>query len=158
MQYRSNTKILIDKRKLDLLIRLGCPDKQLLEIIKTGTFTPTGDKLIDDTLECLIDIKDFNNWGGAREGAGRKSNKNNNINQDEIQVENQDEIHLGNQVAFQVVDKDKDKDRDNINNNNLNYNNINYIKNKNLYLKNNLKNNLNISPREEEEEYFKIEW
>ena len=122
MQYKNATKIIIDKRKLDILLRLGCPDKQLLEIIKTGEFTPTGDSLIDETLDCLVDIKSFSNWGGSRENSGRKSNKNNDINQDENHLENQVENHLANQDMFQVVDKDKDKDKDiyNINNNNLN--------------------------------------
>lgn len=99
MQYKTNTKIIIDKRKLDILLRIGCPDSQLLELIKTGKFTRTGDSLIDDTLECLIDLKDFSNWGGKRNGAGRKKK-----NQVENQVENQD--------AFQVVDKDIDIDKE----------------------------------------------
>ena len=104
MQYRSNTKLVIDKRKLDVLIRLNCPDEQLLQVIKTGQFTPTGDKLLDDTLECLVDIKEFDNWGGKRQGAGRKKN------QDENHLDNQ----LENQDANQVVDIDIDN---NINNN-----------------------------------------
>lgn len=93
MQYKQNQKIIIDKRKLDILIRIGCPDEQLLQLIKTGTFEKTGDKLIDDTLECLVDIKDFNNWGGVREGAGRKKKN---------QVDNQDDRQL------EDIDKDKD--------------------------------------------------
>ena len=110
MQYKQNQKIIIDRRKLDILIRLGCPDIQILELIKTGDFTRTGDSLIDETLECLIDIKDFDNWGGKREGAGRKPK-----NQLEFQDENQDENQLdnqdGNQDAIQVVDKDIDKEK-----------------------------------------------
>ncbi|MBO7712295.1 MAG: hypothetical protein J6S85_01930 [Methanobrevibacter sp.] len=125
MQYKEATKIVIDKRKLEILIRLNCPDSVLLEILKTGTFTPTGDKLIDDTLECLIDIRCFDNWGGARNGAGRPRK-----NQDEFQVENQDEIQDDIQVAIQddihlaiqVADKDRDNNN-NLNNNNLNNNN-----------------------------------
>jgi hypothetical protein len=103
--------MIIDRRKLEVLIRIGCPDEQLLQLIKTGTFTKTGDNLIDDTLECLIDMRDFDNWGGKREGAGRKPK-----NQDENQVEFQDESHLANQDAnhldLQVVDKDIDIDID----------------------------------------------
>lgn len=124
MQYKSNTKIIIDKRKLDVLIRLGCPDKQILDLIKTGTFEKTGDRIIDETLECLVDIKEFDNWGGKRSGAGRPKK-----NQDDIQDENQLDNQDGNQDAIQVVDKDIDKDRDNINkiikilNKNNNYNN-----------------------------------
>ena len=99
MQYQKNIKIIIDKRKLDVLTRIGCPDEKILSLLKTGKFEPTGDKLIDETLECLIDIKEFDNWGGKREGAGRPK-------------KNQDENHLGNQDANQVADIDKDKDRD----------------------------------------------
>ena len=120
MQYQKNIKIIIDKRKLDVLTRIGCPDEKILSLLKTGKFEPTGDKLIDETLECLVDIKEFDNWGGKREGAGRPKK-----NQVDIQVENQDENHLGNQDANQVADIDKDRDIDkdsntpliNINNN-----------------------------------------
>jgi len=109
MQYKDNTKIIIDKRKLDILIRLGCPDNNLLEIIKNGKLIRTGDKIIDETLECLIDVRTFDNWGGKRDGAGRPRK-----NQLEIQDENQ----VGNQDANQVVDIDKDIIK--LNNNNLN--------------------------------------
>ena len=121
MQYKNATKIIIDKRKLDILLRLGCPDKQILELIKTGEFTKTGDSLVDETLECLLDVKCFRNWGGSRENSGRKSNNSNKLNQvdfqDEKQDEKQDENHLVNQDIFQVVDIDKDIY--NINNNKI---------------------------------------
>lgn len=118
MQYNSSRKIIIDERKLSILIRLGCPDKQILDLIKTGTFEKTGDRIIDETLECLIDIKEFDNWGGKRKGAGRPKK-----NQDDIQDENQLDNQDGNQDAIQVVDKDIDKDNINkiiklLNNNN----------------------------------------
>ena len=98
MQYRNVKKIIIDKMKLDILMRLGCPDNQIIELIKTGNFTPTGDSVIDETLECLLDFKEFDNWGGKRPGSGRPKKH----------LENQDENHLDNQDANQVVDKDKD--------------------------------------------------
>lgn len=87
MQYKNTKKIILDQRKLETLFRIGCPDNLIIELLKTGTFTPTGDSLIDDNLESLIDHKIFNNnnWGGKREGAGRPKN-----NQDENQDENQD--------------------------------------------------------------------
>ena len=87
MQYKNTKKIILDQRKLETLFRIGCPDNLIIELLKTGTFTPTGDSLIDDNLESLIDHKLFNNenWGGKREGAGRPKN-----NQDENQDENQD--------------------------------------------------------------------
>lgn len=97
MQYQKNIKIIIDKRKLDVLDRIGCPDEKIISMIKTGTFEPTGDKLIDETLECLVDIREFDNWGGRRQGAGRPRK-----NQDENQLDIQD----GNQDANQLEDKD----------------------------------------------------
>lgn len=94
---------MLDQRKLETLFRIGCHDNLIIELLKTGTFTPTGDTLIDDNLESLIDHKIFNNnnWGGKREGAGRPKN-----NQVENQVENQD--------------KNQDTDIDIYNNNNNN--------------------------------------
>ena len=105
MQYKNATKIIIDKRKLDILIRIGCPDKQILELIKTGKFTKTGDSLIDETLECLADFKEFKNWGGNHNPKGISGyNKKKNNRQVDGQVDKQDDC--------QVVDKDKDKDKD----------------------------------------------
>ena len=94
---------MLDQRKLETLFRIGCPDNLILELLKTGTFTPTGDSLIDDNLESLIDHKIFNNnnWGGKREGAGRPKNN---------QVENQDEFQVENQDANQDLNQDTDKD------------------------------------------------
>lgn len=103
MQYKQNKKIIIDKRKLDILIRLGCPDVQILELIKTGDFTRTGDSLIDDTLECLIDRRDFKNWGGNHNPTGK--NQYTKRGQVDHQVDHQ--VELG-QLAGQVVDKDID--------------------------------------------------
>ena len=115
MQYKTTKKIIIDQHKLEILFRIGCPDKQIIELLKTGTFTHTGDVLIDDTLDSLLDYKYFNNkgWGGKREGAGRKPQKSEKNNQVENQVENQ--------VCNQDTDKDIDKDID--------YNSRNNIKN-----------------------------
>lgn len=104
MQYKNVTKIIIDKRKLEVLIRLGCPDKILIDYIKTGNLSKTGDFLIDDILECLIDFKEFNNWGGKRKGAGRPKN----------QLENQNEIQNINQLEDIDIDKYKDKSKKNI--------------------------------------------
>lgn len=104
MQYKKNIKIVIDKRKLDLLIRLNCPKDVIYDAVVNNTITKVGDELIDDTLEALIDVKEFNNWGGKREGSGRKNH-----------LENQVENHLENQEPNQVVDKDRDIDIDKIN-------------------------------------------
>ena len=120
MQYKDTKKIMIDQRKLETLFRIGCPDNLIIELLKTKTFTPTGDSLIDDNLETLLDYRYFvnNGWGGKRNGAGRKSqktSKNNHLeNQDENQLDNQD----ANQNKIKFVDKDIDID-----------NNISEIKN-----------------------------
>lgn len=120
MQYKNTKKIMLDQRKLETLFRIGCPDNLIIELLKTGTFTPTGDSLIDDNLETLIDHKIFNNegWGGKREGAGApkgntNAKKNNQNNQDNNQDYNQDNN--------QDTDKDIDiynNSRNNIYNNN----------------------------------------
>ena len=103
MRYKTSIKLLIDKRKLDTLIRLGCPKEILIDLIFENKLTLTGDSLIDDNLESLLEIKEFENWGGSRKGSGRPK---------ENQDENQDEFHLENQDANQGGDKDKDKDYD----------------------------------------------
>ena len=105
MQYKQSPKIIIDQRKLDLLIRLGCSEKVIFSAILGREYKPTGDNLIDETLECLVDRRLFENWGGSRAGAGRKTAKKN-------QLENQDENHLDNQDELQVEDKDIDKESD----------------------------------------------
>ena len=101
MQYKSSKKILIDKRKLDTLLRLDCPKEIITDLIFENKLTLTGDSLIDDNLESLIDIKEFENWGGRRKGSGRPKKN---------QLENQDENQLENQDAIQDEDRDKDKD------------------------------------------------
>lgn len=133
MRYKTSKKILIDKRKLETLIRLGCDKNIIWEVITTEKFTKTGDELIDENLESLIDNKTFYNWGGSRQGAGRKpKNQVENLNSlntaenlEENQVENQD----SNQNPFQVGDKDKDKDID------RDIYNINTKEKENIYIK-----------------------
>ena len=89
-----NVKLIFDKRKLDTLIRLGVSDETLIELLKTGKASPTGDILIDDYLKTVLTVKSFSSeWGGKRQKK-----------QDEGHLEKQDEGHL--------VDKDKDKDKD----------------------------------------------
>jgi len=117
MQYKNTQKILIDKRKLDILLRLNCPKENIYEAIVNNKIIYTNDELIDDNLESLVDVKVFENWGGSRNGAGRKSSNNKKINQDENQLENQDENQDANQDVNQepnqVVDIDIDIDKDN---------------------------------------------
>lgn len=124
MQYKETKKIMIDQRKLETLFRIGCPDNLIIELLKTRTFTPTGDSLIDDNLESLLDYKYFvnNGWGGKRNGAGRKSQKTSKNNH----LENQDENQVDNQDANQDIIKPVDKDIDNIKNK-FNINSIIYV-------------------------------
>lgn len=100
------TKIIIDKQKLDILLRLNCPADVIVSALK-GEDTTTGDSLTDEILQDFIKVKTFDNWGGVRTDAGRKPQKTGKNNQVEFQVENQ--------VDGQDVDKDID-----INNNNNN--------------------------------------
>ena len=63
-----NVKLIFDKRKLETLIRLGVPDSALIELLKTGKATPTGDMLVDDYLKTVLTIKTFSSdWGGKRQ-------------------------------------------------------------------------------------------
>ena len=117
MQYKTSKKILIDKRKLDVLIRLNCPKELLFDAIVNNKITKTGDDLIDDNLESLVDIKEFKNWGGNHNPTG-KNQYTRNRGQDGGQLDQQDGGQLGGQDIGQDVDKDKDidkdKDKDNI--------------------------------------------
>lgn len=107
MQNKNTQKIIIDKVKLKTLQRLNCPEEVIIQKIIHNNFIPQGDELIDLLLESLTDEKTFSNWGGSRENAGRKSSKNNNINQDEKIKMNESNCNN------QLVDKDKDIDIDN---------------------------------------------
>lgn len=108
MQYKSNKKIIIDKRKLDTVIRLGCPSDVLLCLITTGTFSPTGDSLIDENLESMREEKEFTNWGGNHNPNG----KNQYSNKKSGQLGGQKRGQLDRQDGGQDVDKDKDIDKD----------------------------------------------
>ena len=106
MQYKSNTKILIDKRKLQTLLRLGCPKEIITDLIFEGKLFLTGDKLIDDNLEALIEEKEFKNWGGNRNPKG-----NNQYSLGQVD-HNLDHGQVIGQEVGQLADKDTDKDKD----------------------------------------------
>lgn len=114
MQSKLTTKIIIDKLKLDVLFRLNVSGDLILKRIK-GEEIQTDDPIVNDLLDSLIDVKTFDNWGGAREGAGRKPLKTNENNQ----LENQDEKI---KMIKSRSNQDADKDIDNINNKNINNN------------------------------------
>lgn len=95
-----NVKLIFDKRKLETLIRLGVPDSALIELLKTGKATPTGDMLVDDYLKTVLTIKSFSSdWGGKRQKK-----------QDDHHLESQDEK----QDDHHLEDKDNDKDNNRI--------------------------------------------
>lgn len=96
MKYRTDKHIIIDERKLETLIRLGCDKNTIFDAICGNNLKKTGDKLLDEILESLASKKIYTNWGGARRNAGRKPN------QLENQVENQVENQLENQVEPQL--------------------------------------------------------
>lgn len=112
MQYKDTKKIVIDQRKLEVLFRLGCPDTQIIQMLRTGKHDPTGDTLIDDTLDCLLDHKTFNNnnWGGARKGAGApkgntNAKKNNQVNQENNQDTDKDiDIYNNSRIDSSLLD------------------------------------------------------
>ena len=106
MRYKTNTKIIIDKRKLETLKRLNCPKEILIDLILENKLTLTGDSLIDDNLESLIEEKVFKNWGGNHNPKGNNQYSLGQVDQ---------LVDLG-QDCGQVGDKDKDKDKDKDNN------------------------------------------
>ena len=107
MQYQTNVKIVIDKRKLDTLIRLGVSDGNLLSLIKTQRFEPTGDSLIDEYLSTLVDVRDFSKWGGSRKNSGKKPKNNQLEKQDDFHLEKQDDFHLEKQDDFHLEKQDE---------------------------------------------------
>ena len=123
MQQRISKKIIVDFNKLRSLFRINCPEHLIIQALKLDPVEKTGDELIDDLLESLVDYKEFDNWGGNRLGAGRKP-KNQLENQDDKinlkiknnnQLENQDDkIKMIKSRCNQVVDKDIDIDKENI--------------------------------------------
>lgn len=102
MRYKTSQKILIDKRKLETLLRLECPKEILIDLIFENKLTLTGDSLIDDNLESLLEIKEFKNWGGNHNPKG-----NNQYSLGQV-----DQLVDQGQDIGQVGDKDKDKDKD----------------------------------------------
>ena len=135
MQYKDSPKIMIDERKLEILFRLGCPDAQIIELLKTKTFTPTGDKLIDDTLECLIDCKHFDNRGGNHNPSGK-----NQYTKKESGQSGQNDRSKTRSKTGQTTDKDIDiePEYNNINNNIYNPGNNTQDNNKLSGISNNL--------------------
>lgn len=92
MQYKISRHIIVDERKLELLIRLGCKNDVIFDAIIGNKVAKTGDQIIDENLESLATKKEFKNWGGRRKGAGRKRNQLD--NQLDNQDANQDSGHL----------------------------------------------------------------
>lgn len=110
MQNKKTRKIIIDQYKLDILFRLGCPDSVIIGLLKTGKFTKTGDRLLDETLESLLTIKEFSNWGGNHNPTGKNQHSGQLGGQLGGQLDLQDGGQLGGQDVGQDADKDKERD------------------------------------------------
>lgn len=52
--FEKSSKVVLNKRTLEILFRIGCPDKEIINLLKNGTYTKTNDALIDDLLAELI--------------------------------------------------------------------------------------------------------
>lgn len=87
MKYQKETHIIIDERKLELLLRLGCDEHKIFEVICGKKPRSSGDKLIDDTLECFVSKRTYKNWGGNHNPQGKNQYTKN--GQDGGQVEGQ---------------------------------------------------------------------
>lgn len=99
-----NVKLIFDKRKLETLIRLGVSDSTLIELLKTGKATPTGDSLVDDYLNTVLTVKTFSSdWGGKRKKK-----------QDDHHLDKQDDHHLDNQDEKQDEGQDEKQDDTNL--------------------------------------------
>lgn len=46
--------LILNKRTLEILFRIGCPESEIISLLKTGVYTKTNDELIDDLLNELI--------------------------------------------------------------------------------------------------------
>lgn len=117
MQNKQTTKIIIDKTKLETLVRLGCSKEAIIDKIIYNKFVSQKDELIDCLLESLTDIKHFKNWGGKRYTSKKNDQLEKHLDnqvesQDEHQDEHQDDCQDESQDDCQVVDTDKDKDKD----------------------------------------------
>ena len=112
MQYKKTKKIIIDKIKLDILFRLGCPDEKIITLLKTGIFEPTGDDLIDNNLESLIDYKEFENRGGNHNPSGKNQHSGQKVGQKVGQNLGQKVGQNDRSKTGQTTDIDKDKDKD----------------------------------------------
>lgn len=154
MQYKDSPKIMIDERKLEILFRLGCPDTKIIELLKTKTFTPTGDKLIDDTLECLIDCKQFDNRGGNHNPSGKnqytKTESGQSGQNDRSKDRSNDRSKTG-----QTTDKDIELEYNNINNNIYNIPGNNIQDNNKL---SGISNNLSTTHASEEDRTLEIQF
>ncbi len=101
-----NTKIIIDERKLQVLIRLGVDEHIIFEKIQNPKkILKTGDKLVDSLLLDFCVFKEFAGWGGNHNPSGK------NQYSKEVKIGQLDR-HLAGQVVDIDKDIDKDKDKD----------------------------------------------
>jgi hypothetical protein len=93
-------KVIVDKQKLDALVRLGCPAETIIAALcgkkaRCNQLDFQDDFQVDFVNEILSSFcteKSFSNWGGTRTGSGRpRKSKNNQV-----------DFQVDNQVDFQV--------------------------------------------------------
>lgn len=100
MRSKTATRIIVDKQKLDVLVRLGCPAEVIVAALcgkqpRCNQLDFQVDfqvDLINDILSNFCTEKTSSNWGGTRTGSGRpKKSKNNQV---DFQVDNQDDFQV----------------------------------------------------------------
>lgn len=88
--------VILSKRTLEILCRIGCSEGEIINLLKTGTHEKTGDALIDELLdELIIPIQKTNNPEIEPAPAARGGNHNpNGANQySDIETDNKKEVY-----------------------------------------------------------------
>lgn len=91
--YEKTQTIILNKRTLEILFRIGCPDNEIINLLKTGARANTKDNLINDLLNELI-IQQPNETPPEPTAPMRGGNHNpNGINQySDIETNNKKEV------------------------------------------------------------------
>ena len=99
-------KVIVDKKKLDVLVRLGCPAETIVAALcgkkaRCNQLDFQVDFQVDfvnEILDSFCTEKSFSNWGGTRTGSGRPRKSNN--NQVDFQVDNQDDFQVDSRASM----------------------------------------------------------
>lgn len=89
-------QIILNKKILEILCRIGCSDGEIVSLLKTGAYEKTGDALIDELLDELI-IPSKNIHGSEQEPApsarGGNHNPNGTNQYSDIETDNKKEVY-----------------------------------------------------------------